>query len=528
MASGTGKLVGVDLGTTFSAIATLDDNGRPVTLPNRDGDMLTPSAVLLLDDGTAVVGQAALDVALEQPDRVATLVKRRMGYPGFGRPVAGREFRPETLSAIILRKIVQDAELRLGPIAGAVITVPAYFDDTRRKATKDAGLIAGLNVLDILDEPTAAALAYSFQPARGAAGLNADQILPGDQQTVLVYDLGGGTFDVTLVRLAQRRFQTLAIEGDVRLGGKDWDDRVVDHVAQQFAEQTGSDPRSDPLSLANLQSAAERAKRTLSKLPQTTVTCAHAGRVLTVPLTRPDFESLTRDLLVRTRLTAQQLLRQAGLTWDQVDRLLLVGGSTHMPMTGQMLRELTGKAPDNSLAVSEVVARGAALHAGIVASRSAEQSPNLDPKALALLGEVVEINVNAHSLGIEVKNQQDERVNDVLIPKNTQLPTAASRVYYTKAENQHKVRVKVLQGDAAQADACISIGECWVEELPPNLPQYSPVQVRYGVSSNGLIDVMALDMTSGKMARTEIHRSSGLSEDEVAREAEWVAGLQIQ
>src|SRR6516162_3291579 len=258
MAVGTGKLVGIDLGTTFSAIASLDDHGQPVTLPNRDGEMLTPSAVLLLDDDTTVVGQAALDVALEQPDRVATLIKRRMGYTGYGRPVAGRDFRPETLSAIILRKLVQDAELRIGPISRAVITVPAYFDDTRRKATKDAGRIAGLDVLDILDEPTAAALAYSFQPRPGTQELRPDLVLPEHQQTVLVYDLGGGTFDVTLVRLSQRRFEAVAIEGDVRLGGKDWDDRIVDHVANQFKAQHGDDPRSDPLSLAALNAAAER------------------------------------------------------------------------------------------------------------------------------------------------------------------------------------------------------------------------------------------------------------------------------
>src|SRR5579884_2790859 len=256
MAVGTGKLVGIDLGTTFSAIASLDDHGQPITLPNRDGEMLTPSAVLLLDDETAVVGQAALDVALEQPDRVATLIKRRMGYPSYGRPIAGRDFRPETLSAVILRKLVQDAELRLGPVSRAVITVPAYFDDTRRKATKDAGRIAGLDVLDILDEPTAAALAYSLQRPKSGPASEPAMLPPQGQRTVLVYDLGGGTFDVTLVRLSQQRFQTLAIEGDVRLGGKDWDDRIVDYVATQFVRQHGMDPRSDPLSLINLGSAA--------------------------------------------------------------------------------------------------------------------------------------------------------------------------------------------------------------------------------------------------------------------------------
>jgi molecular chaperone DnaK len=526
MAGGSGKFVGIDLGTTFCAIATLDDHGQPVTLPNRDGEMLTPSAVFL-DHSTAVVGQAALDVALEQPGKVATLIKRRMGEPKFGRAVSGRDFRPETLSAIILRKLVQDAELRVGPVSQAVITVPAYFDDTRRKATQDAGRIAGLNVLDILDEPSAAALAYSYQPPRGSKELTPDKILPNEERTVLVYDLGGGTFDVTLVRLMRRHFESLAIMGDVRLGGKDWDNRLVDFVASEFKRKYGDDPREDPQALAALGAAAERAKRTLSKLPQASITCTHAGKMLTVPVSRAEFENLTRDLLVRTKLTTEEVLRQARLSWDKVDRVLLVGGSTHMPMTGDMLHKISGKQPDNSLAVSEVVARGAAIHAAIAACRQDETGLMMDEEVREALGEIVEINVISHSLGIEVR-QGEHTINDILIRKNTQLPTAASRVYRTRAENQSRVRVRVLQGEAPQADACISIGECWIDDLPPNLPRASPVQVRYGVGSNGLVDVMALDMTSGKMARTEIHRSSGLSEEEIAREAEWVRSLQIQ
>jgi molecular chaperone DnaK len=444
-----------------------------------------------------------------------------------------------------LRKLVQDAELRIGPVKKAVITVPAYFDDTRRKATKDAGRIAGLEVLDILDEPTAAALAYSLQqspvayapgsayasgsgPVAYARGSESGGVgVPEQQQTVLVYDLGGGTFDVTLVRLSHRRFETVAIEGDVRLGGKDWDDRIVEHVAGLFQRQYGEDPRDDPRSLANLQSAAERAKRTLSKLNQATVTCTHAGKMFSLTLSRQEFESLTRDLLTRTRLTAQQLLRQAGLGWNKVDRILMVGGSSHMPMTGHMLGEISGKTPDRSLAVSEVVARGAALHAGIAAARQPEEGLILEAEIRDALGQVIEINVNSHSLGIEVK-QNEERVNDVLIAKNTQLPASASRVYRTVVENQQRVRVKVLQGEAHQADACISIGECWIDDLPADLPRLSPVQVRCGCASNGLIDVMAVDMTSGKTARAEIHRTSGLSEDEIKREAEWLRKLQIQ
>jgi molecular chaperone DnaK len=221
------------------------------------------------------------------------------------------------------------------------------------------------------------------------------------------------------------------------------------------------------------------------------------------------------------------VLRHAKLAWSDVDRVLLVGGSTHMPMTGHMLQEISGKAPDNSLAVSEVVARGAALHAGIVAARSTGRNGSMGDGARDLLEDIVEINVNAHSLGIEIK-QAEQRVNDVLIHKNTQLPTAASRVYRTVVESQGKVRVKVLQGEAPQADHCISIGECWIDGLPSQLPKGSPIQVRCGVGTNGLIDVLALDMTSGKMVRTEIHRVSGLSEEEIAREAAWVKSLLVQ
>jgi molecular chaperone DnaK len=511
-------VIGIDLGTTFCAVATLDDRGRPVSVPNRDGDVLTPSAVYFAPDGSIVVGQSALDLALEQPDRVATLIKRRMGYPDYGRPVAGCELRPETLSALILRKLVLDAEMLLGPVTQCVITVPAYFDDTRRKATQDAGKIAGLNVLDIIDEPSAAALAYSIQTGgeRDAART----------ETLLVYDLGGGTFDVTLVQLSKKRFQVLAIEGDVRLGGQDWDDRIVTWAAEKFRAQYGSDPRSDPQSAALLLATAERAKRALSKVEQASVTVAHAGHRLTLPLSRSEFELLTKDLLVRTRLTTQQVLAQAGLTWNQVDRILMVGGSTHMPATVQMLTELTGKVPERNLAVSEVVARGAAVHAGIRLAVAGLPAGALLPAMTNTLGDMVEINVNAHSLGVEIR-KGTERVNHKLVTKNTQLPAAAEQVYYTVTDNQSRVRVRILQGEANQAEACIPVGECWIDGLPPNLPKGSPVRVRCGVAANGCIDVAATDLTSGRAAMTTLHRPGGLTDDEIAREAAWVQSLRI-
>ena len=515
-------IVGIDLGTTFCAVAHLDDRGRPVTIPNREGEVLTPSAVYLTGTGEAVVGQPALDVALEQPDKVAMLVKRQMGRADFGRLVTGRTFRPETLSAVILRKLIQDAEQHLGKITQAVITVPAYFDDSRRKATIDAGRIAGLEVLDILDEPSAAALAYTFQQS-AAANLAPGELPPDAAKTILVYDLGGGTFDVTLVKLGKKRFQTLGIEGDVRLGGKDWDDRLVNHVAEQFRQTHGSDPRTDEQSMAMLDSSAERAKRTLSKVDSATITCTHDGKKMTVPITRVEFEKLTQDLLLRTRLTSQHVINQAGMKWEQVEKVLMVGGSTHMPATGRMLRELTGREPDRSLAVSEVVARGAAVHAGILIARKAREASASGGTNLA---DIVEISVNAHSLGVEIR-QLDARLNNRLVVKNTQLPAAVSRVYYTAQENQTKVRVRVLQGEAQQAEACMPVGECWIDGLPANLPKGSQIQVRCGVAANGLIEVMALDMTSGRMAKAELKRTGGLTDDEIIKEAEWVAGLKV-
>jgi molecular chaperone DnaK len=514
-----GTTLGIDLGTTFCAVSHLDDRGRAITVPNRDGEILTPSAVFLSESGDAVVGQPALDLALEQPERVATVIKRRMGEVDYGRMVAGRSFRPETLSAIILRKLVLDAEAAVGPVSQVVITVPAYFDDTRRQATVDAGRIAGLDVLDILDEPSAAALAYTIQTAPTAT-------LEGTGKTVLVYDLGGGTFDVTLVKLGKKRFQVLGIEGDVRLGGKDWDQRLVDHAAERFLQQFQDDPRADEQSLAFLQASAERAKRTLSKVEQASLTVAHRGHKLTVPITRAEFEALTRDLLLRTRMTTQQVLTQAGLTWDKVDKVLLVGGSTHMPMSGRMLEELTGQPPDRGLAVSEVVARGAAVHGGILLARKAAEAGK--PLPDSLLADVEEISVNAHSLGVEIRSKDGERRNDKLVIKNTQLPAHASRVYFTAKEGQEKVRVRILQGEAQQAEACIAVGECWIDGLPEGMPKGAPIQVRCGVQTNGRIEVMALDMTNGRLARTEIARTSGLSDDEIAQEKAFVLGLRIQ
>jgi molecular chaperone DnaK len=503
-----GTLLGIDLGTTYCAVATLDATAQPVMVPNRDGDILTPSAVLLVDEHTVVVGQPALLEASAQPDRVAMLIKRQMGQAQFKPPRAGQTFRPEVLSALLLRKLYLDAQLRFPQVGPVVITVPAYFDDSRRQATLDAGRIAGLDVLDLLDEPGAAALAYGLRP--GATST---------PQNVLVYDLGGGTFDVTVVRLAAPRFQTLAIEGDVQLGGRDWDATIVDWLAEQFPP--GNDPRSDEASQAALFATAERAKRSLSSLPQTRVSATHAGQQVNATLTRAEFEQRAKFLWLRTQATTETVVRRAGLTWAQIDRVVLVGGSTHMPATVDLLRRLSGQEPERSLVVSEVVARGAALHAHIVA----QQRPN-PPAFAADLAAVVEIQVNAHSLGIEVR-KGNERINDIMLPKNTQLPASATRTYRTASANQTRVRVQVLQGEATQAAACLPVGECWIEPLPPGVPAGAPIQVRCGCASNGLVTVEATDLTSGKRAQATLHRASGMSDAEIRHAAAWVRQLQV-
>lgn len=523
----TENLVGIDLGTTFSVIAQFHPDGTATTIPNAEGEPLTPSAVYLdLAANAAVVGRAACEAAETEADNVAMFVKRDMGKPFYSRTVCGRRMRPETLSAIILRKLKQDAEKRIGPIRRAVITVPAFFDDTRRKATQDAGRIAGLDVIDIINEPTAAALAYALVDQQQAAARGVLD-LPGGTLTALVYDLGGGTFDVTVVRLQSRRFETLATDGAVKLGGKDWDDKIVEFVAREFQRQHGINPLDDPQRRVAIQVEAEKKKRLLSKLPKVPIECFHAGRSLKLELTRSQFETLSRDLLAQTQLVTELVVQQAKLAWHAVDRILLVGGATRMPMVKEMLRRATGKLPDDSLDADQVVARGAALHAGIVLASEGEGQLELEEEARKRIGDVEVLNVNAYSLGVEAI-KGDRMVNAILIPKNTQLPIARSRVFRLHRAGATSIRVKVLEGEAPCAEDNILIGECKVTGLPAGLPAGSPVQVRLSYGANGRISVMALDMTSGRFAQTEIQRDYGMTEEDIRRESEFVQNLQIQ
>ncbi len=492
-------LIGIDLGTTYSCVARLSREGVPQTIPNREGELITPS-VLMVDDGLVIVGREAKRSECVYPERTGVCVKRDMGGARYSKSLGGQSYRPEVLSAMILKRIKADVETRFGTVKHAVITVPAYFDDTRRKATQDAGRIAGLDVLDLINEPTAAALAYAFE-------LHGRHDQPGtfsgelalNESTVLVFDLGGGTFDVSIVRLSPERFETIATDGDVRLGGRDWDERLVEFLAEEFLTRFHSDPRDDPQSLAFLYQEAEHAKHALSARSSTRVMISHAAQRFSIELTRDLFDRLTSDLLARTQATTELVVERSGLSWQQIDRVLLVGGMTRVPHVREMLNRVTNRELDCSLPVDEVVAHGAALHGGILLSRLAGR----DERAAA--GSAHDsstnwavfqaIDVNSHSLGIAVRTPEGYG-NSILIPKNTRLPAACSRIYHTSSRNQRQVRVRVLEGEASEADACVQIGEFVLANLPPNLPERAPIEVVCRYSSDGRISVLGRDVTS--------------------------------
>jgi molecular chaperone DnaK len=491
-------IVGIDLGTTYSVVAALDPSGRPMTIPNRHGDLSTPSAVLF-EDHSLVVGKEAQRLSLLEPDRVAECPKRDMGARYYHRPVSGRQVSPQFISAAILKRLKVDAERRLGPIRRAVITVPAYFDHTRREATCEAARLAGLEVAELLNEPTAAALAYGFQEGF----LDPDGTLAGRKtgrrgvMTVVVYDLGGGTFDVTVMQIRDRQFKTLVTDGDVRLGGLDWDRRIVDHAAARcLAEHPGNDPRDDPVTHQALLQEAEQAKRTLSERSKTRLVYARQGHRMGLELSRAEFEEMTADLLERTRVTTKLVLNEAGLEWSEVDKLLLSGGSTRMPQVARMLRALSGGEPDRSISPDEAVAQGAALYHGIL--RSAGDGA---PAAAAPAPKIV--NVNAHSLSLVTRSRSPERLlNSILIPRNTPLPYSGSQVFRTGRTGQSRILIRIVEGEAPEPKDCIQLGEFFIEPLPSGLPAGSPIRLHYSYDESGRIKVRAVvDVPS---LRTEV------------------------
>ena len=508
--------VGIDLGTTYSVVARLDENGKTQIVRNSHGDILTPS-VVLFEDSEIVVGREAKKAASEEADRVAECVKRDMGSEFYSKTIRGEQMPPEVIQACILRALAADARRACGSSFKAVITVPAYFDEPRRKATADAGEMAGLDVLDIVNEPTAAALSFGEH-----LGYLDPKCAPKGDMKVLVYDLGGGTFDVTVIELRPGHIRTLATDGDVRLGGRDWDERLANYLADQFQAQFDHDPRISASSQTRLMHVVEELKHTLSARTVANVHLECAGKSLDTTITREKFEELTEDLLERTAHTSREVLKAAGTSWQYISFVLLVGGSTRMPMVSRMLEQATnGMKPEHIVNPDEAVARGAAIYAGyLMATRGTNvKTSDASPGNRDLAEPDFRVtDVNSHSLGIEAIDPLTFRKeNMVLIPRNTPLPCKVQEKFVTQKPEQQSVVIQVLEGESKTPAQCNPIARAVLKHLPGNIPQGYPIDVTYQYGTNGRLSVRAKMPATTQELRIELEREHSMSDKRVAR-----------
>jgi molecular chaperone DnaK len=484
------KVIGIDLGTTNSCVSVME-GGEAVVIPNAEGNRTTPSVVGFKKDGERIVGETAKRQAITNPDRTIISIKRHMGT-NHKESIDGKEFSPQEISAMILQKLKADAEAYLGQtVTQAVITVPAYFNDSQRQATKDAGKIAGLEVLRIVNEPTAAALAY---------GLDKQE----QNQTILVYDLGGGTFDVSILELGDGIFEVKATSGDNNLGGDDFDQAIIDWLSAEFKKEHGVDLSKDRAAVQRLKDAAEKAKKELSGVLTSTISLPFITVVDGVPqhlemnLTRAKFEEMTADLVERTITPTKRALSDSGLSPSQIDKVVLVGGSTRIPAVQEAIKKLLGKEPHKGVNPDEVVALGAAIQAGVLTG---------DVKDVVLL------DVTPLSLGIETAGG----VFTKMIERNTTIPTSKSQIFSTYADNQTSVEINVLQGERAMAADNKSLGRFILSDIPPAPRGIPQIEVSFDIDANGIVQVKALDKGTGKSQNITIQSSSGLSDDEIDR-----------
>lgn len=487
-----GKVVGIDLGTTNSVIAVMEGN-EAVVIPNAEGERITPSVVGFSKTGERMVGRVARRQAITNPDRTVLSIKRRMGTD-YKVTIDEKQYTPQEISAMVLQKMKADAEAYLGEkITQAVITVPAYFTDSQRQATKDAGRIAGLEVLRIINEPTAAALAY---------GLDKEET-----QTILVFDLGGGTFDVSILEIGDGVFEVKATSGNNRLGGDDFDEKIINWLLEEFKKEQGVDLRNDKMAMHRLKEAAEKAKHELSGLMTTDInipyiTATQEGPLhLEKTLTRAKFNEMTADLVEKTMGPTRQALKDSGLPAEKIDKVILVGGSTRIPAVQEAIRKFLGKEPFKGINPDEVVAVGAAIQAGVLAGE---------------VKDVVLLDVTPLSLGIETLGGVFTRIID----RNTTIPAAKSQVFTTAADNQTSVDIHVLQGERKMAGSNVTLGRFQLTGIPPAMRGVPQIEVKFDIDVNGIVHVTAKDLATNKEQKITITSSSGLSDEDINRMVE--------